>query len=300
MSLIKPWEHDCKVQVILLELIIPALLSVIKRILADHLDGGKWDSPTTDLQEKTIAAPKHNKYCESVFGYLDRFLRQKPNSTLLAMEAYVLFCHNKTLEWINSKTDKERQQLMDFARKEKKVRQKFKERRNQIHQERQRILQEKVLEEERKKTARIKKLENYTNQILIWGLWQTEEEVDQELSRSKTQSDKQEAISAQLNFRNHVLKQKCDDQNVYVMSELVSGRRKKLSISKLSANVKKLIQHSFTITVPPENAQEQSITLVGKKVMHAFEGNGERVWHSGHVISQVCTMAIPIIINPKG
>jgi hypothetical protein len=72
MSLIKPWEHDCKVQVII-ELIIPALLSVIKRILADHLDGGKWDSPTTDLQEKIIADPKHNKYFESAFGYLDRF-----------------------------------------------------------------------------------------------------------------------------------------------------------------------------------------------------------------------------------
>jgi hypothetical protein len=144
------------------------------------------------------------------------------------MEAYLLFCHNKTLEWINSKRDKERQQLMDFARKEeKKVRQKFKERRNQSHQERQRILQEKVLEEERKKAARIKKIENYTNQILICGLWQREEEVDQALSRSKTQSDKEEAISAQLNFQNHVRKQKCDDQNVYVMSELVSRRRKK-------------------------------------------------------------------------
>jgi hypothetical protein len=39
MSLIKPREHDCKGQVIL-ELIIQAVLSVIKRILADHLDGG--------------------------------------------------------------------------------------------------------------------------------------------------------------------------------------------------------------------------------------------------------------------
>jgi hypothetical protein len=89
------------------------------------------------------------------------------------------------------------------------------------------------------------------------------------------QGQKLKVISKkQLNFRKRVLKQKCDDQNAYVMSELVSGRRKKLSISKLSANVKKIIQHSFTITVPPENAQEQSIAIVGGNVMHAFEGKG--------------------------
>ncbi|CAG2220925.1 unnamed protein product [Mytilus edulis] len=108
LSLVKPWEQDDKVHVIL-QMIIPALTGVVKRLLADHLVGGKWNNPTEDQKYKTLAIPKHNKFCESVFGYLDRFIREKPNSTVLAMESYVLFCHNKTLEWLSNKPAGERQ-----------------------------------------------------------------------------------------------------------------------------------------------------------------------------------------------
>ena len=150
-ALMKPSEYDNKVQVIL-QVIIPSLLSVMKRILKDHVEGGKWDNPTQELENKTKGVPKHNKYSESVFGYLDRFLKEKPNSSTLAMEAYILFCHNKTLDWLDRKTDKERRQLVDSARKEeKKMRKQFKERKHNIKLERQRLLQEKIREEERKK-----------------------------------------------------------------------------------------------------------------------------------------------------
>ena len=66
------------------------------------------------------------------------------------------------------------------------MKEKFKARKKVIELERQQILQEKIQETERKKEARLKKVENYTNQVLIWGLWQTEDEVDQALLRLKT------------------------------------------------------------------------------------------------------------------
>lgn len=74
-SLVKSWEHDDKVQVIL-QMLIPALTGVVKRLLADHLDGGKWDNTSADRKYKTLAAPTHNKLCVSVFRYLDRFIRE--------------------------------------------------------------------------------------------------------------------------------------------------------------------------------------------------------------------------------
>lgn len=106
-----------KVQVIL-QMLIPALTGVVKRLLADHLDGGKWDNPTDDQKYKTLAAPTHNKLCESGFGYLDRSIREHPNATILAMESYVLFCHNKTLEWLSNKPAGEKHTLLEMARKE--------------------------------------------------------------------------------------------------------------------------------------------------------------------------------------
>lgn len=118
-SLVKSWEHDDKVQVIL-QMLIPALTGVVKRLLADHLDGGKWDNPSADRKYKTLAAPKHNKLCVSVFRYLDRFIRENRNATLLAMESYVLFSHNKTLEWLSNKPAGERHTVLEIARKEER------------------------------------------------------------------------------------------------------------------------------------------------------------------------------------
>ena len=110
------------------------------------------------------------------------------------------------------------------------------------------------------------------------GLWQTESEVDQALLRLKTLKDKHLAISAQLNFRKHVLKQRMEGEpNIYSMTELVHERRKKLSIQTFSENIKKLIRHSYT--VQPEGTDDGNVILVGKKVKHAFEENGEKVWY---------------------
>ncbi|XP_071149165.1 uncharacterized protein [Mytilus edulis] len=293
LSLVKPWEHDDKVHVIL-QMIIPALTGVVKRLLADHLVGGKWNNPTEDQKYKTLATPKHNKFCESVFGYLDRFIREKPNSTVLAMESYVLFCHNKTLEWLSNKPAGERHSLLEMARKdEKKMREKFKARKKVIELERQQILQEKIQETERKKEARLKKVEHYTNQVLIWGLWQSEEEVDQALLGLKTKKDKIEAITAQLNFRKHVLKQTVDDQSdVYNQSSIVNGKRQKFTIDKFTSNIKKLVRRAYTIQI---NENDNDTIIVGKKVKHGFEESAETKWYFGQVISQVTVIKIRMV-----
>ena len=60
--------------------------------------------PTTNL------APKRD------FAVLDRLLSQKPNATYIALEAVILFSHNKTSEWLNAKPQGERQRLIQAAR----------------------------------------------------------------------------------------------------------------------------------------------------------------------------------------
>jgi hypothetical protein len=47
-------------------------------------------------------------------------------------------------------------------------------------------LEEKMRKQEEAEKKRVKKLEEYTNNILTWGLWQTEDQVDFHLNTQKT------------------------------------------------------------------------------------------------------------------
>jgi hypothetical protein len=70
------WTHDDKVLVIL-KVILPAIAELLQRIFADHLVGGKWDEASPEEIAKVRGLPNHNKFSESVFGHLDRLLREK-------------------------------------------------------------------------------------------------------------------------------------------------------------------------------------------------------------------------------
>ena len=57
---------------------------------------------------------------------------------------------------------------------------------------------------------RLRKKEQQTADIVYWGLWQTEQQVDDALA-SMGVVEQMKALKAQLNFRQQVLKQKPDD-----------------------------------------------------------------------------------------
>ena len=243
-ALIRQFEHDNSV-IVILKIMLPSLQGVLKRLLSDHLEGGVWDSPSEDLMIKTRSTPKHNKFSESIFGYLDRFLREKPNASLIAAEAYIAFCHNKTLAWLENKGEQKKAELTSYARREEpKYRSKFRDRIAAIQLEQRQIIKEKLIELERKYQLKIQKKIVMTDDICVWGLWQTELEVDQSLNAIATKTDKIKALSAQLKFRKNVLYQSIDNQalkNLYSLSKVVNGKRKKMSVDELSANVKALI-----------------------------------------------------------
>ena len=94
--LIRPWAHDDTVTV-LLGMILPAMARALQRIFADHLEGGRWVDAPAEVRQQAAGLPKHNKFSESVFGHLDPLIREKPNITTIATEAYIMFSHNSTL-----------------------------------------------------------------------------------------------------------------------------------------------------------------------------------------------------------
>ena len=48
---------------------------------------------------------------------LDRLIREKPHSTILALEAHILFSNNKTSSWFASQTPEVQGELMETARR---------------------------------------------------------------------------------------------------------------------------------------------------------------------------------------
>ena len=71
---------------------------------------------------------------------LDRLIREKPHSTILALEAHILFSNNKTSSWFASQTPKAQDELMETARRMSQKYKKFQERLAMIQQKRSELL----------------------------------------------------------------------------------------------------------------------------------------------------------------
>lgn len=109
---------------------------------------------------------------EFLFGQLDFLLKYRPNASVLCNEAYLMYSHNKTKEWLNTLDDTTREQYLNECRKESKgLREKCHARLKEIEQSRFDVMKRK------EKELAEKKKEGFTNDILYFGLWQSQEDV---------------------------------------------------------------------------------------------------------------------------
>lgn len=157
-SLVTTSEHDDDV-CIKLSVILPAMAKLTQSHFSDHLPGGLYKNPNDELRDITRSVEKHNKYSESIFAYLDCLLRFKPHLKTLSAEAYIMFAHNKTKKWLDTKNPNEMAQELHVSEAYKdvdKTRQKYKERKQEMHLRKQAILREKLekAEKSQKKASR--------------------------------------------------------------------------------------------------------------------------------------------------
>lgn len=90
-----------------------------------------------------------------------------------------MFLNNKTLFWLEQKGIQEQKSLMkEASRNVKTLREKYKDRLNEIDQNRKIVINEAIAKLEKNQKEKIRKLEQFTNDILIHGLWQSEAEID--------------------------------------------------------------------------------------------------------------------------
>lgn len=92
---------------------------------------------------------------------------------------------------------------------------KFKQREDHIRAKRTEKQEADFRIKQEQEWRRIERLEQETTDMLCYGLWQTVEQDEDELSKIKSKMEKEEAPKVQLRFRKNVLKQSCD-KNVCV------------------------------------------------------------------------------------
>ena len=126
---------------------------------------------------------------ERDFAVLDRYLREKLNAQLIALEVMILFTHNKTSLWMAQLSSCEREELFQAARKlAPAFKEKFKGRREEIEQKRRHEMEKRIEENAHKELKVAQEKEKLTIEIQEYGCMGTRrEEVDNGLELCETQ-----------------------------------------------------------------------------------------------------------------
>ena len=172
------FDIDDEVETIL-NVILPALSTLLKEHYKDILNG-------SIPKQETNSVVKHNIFAERVFAYTDHLLKCKPNISHISVEAYTMFCLNKTSEWLNKKDQVEREQLVTLARKEApKLHSLFMKRKKQIKSKRMENLKQKRDQEEKRKAKQMLEKEMIHREISYFGFYQSKHQLEISLKEIK-------------------------------------------------------------------------------------------------------------------
>eukprot|EP00112_Aurelia_sp_Birch-Aquarium-sp1_P002389 Seg1263.2 transcript_id=Seg1263.2/GoldUCD/mRNA.D3Y31 product="hypothetical protein" protein_id=Seg1263.2/GoldUCD/D3Y31 len=204
-----------------LEIIFSGFAVVTKRLLEDHMEGGKFWNKDQDqaFRKETKNVEKSNVKSERDFGMLDYQMKLKPKATDFAIEGIIMFKANKTGDWREKLTNEKRKKFLEIARKSKKMqREKYLSTKQQVTTQRAQNMSEKLkIKEQKEREQRILK-ETLHSKIEKFGLWKTKEEVISGMGKIAGIGKKREALWLQIRFRNKVLGNKHSDKSVFQLT----------------------------------------------------------------------------------
>ncbi|XP_066920601.1 putative leucine-rich repeat-containing protein DDB_G0290503 [Clytia hemisphaerica] len=241
-TLTSQFEHDESMTKPLLEMIFASFTVVSKRMLEDHLVGGKYDNPSEETSQEAVAVPTSNALNERTFGMLDYLKRAKPKALDMVYEGIIMFNLNKTKAWRDNLSKSDLMMVMERARTSVKEQKKlFFQRKQQIHNEKEEKTKQAALEKKRKAENLASFKEQLTVQIQekCNGLWTDKETIEKELGKLDTAKSKRESLKVQLDFRKTVLQMNtiCHKSLFFLTSQ---GKNK--SIEELKNNLLKIIE----------------------------------------------------------
>ena len=103
------------------ELMFGGFVYLLKKMLGDHLHGGKYAAPDQNLCQETLSVPTTNANPEQDFGMLDRLMKLKPKALDIVYEGIIMFTANNTRGWRDRLPKDQFDITMGFARESKKL-----------------------------------------------------------------------------------------------------------------------------------------------------------------------------------
>ena len=289
-SLFTPSIHDTTTEHILLSL-FKTFENLLDRVLADHqLVMTASAERKEEVRSETRTVTPTNTISERDFGKLDRLLREKPNASILALEARIMFSNNKTSQWFRAKSPQERTKMLEEARKNApQHRRRYKEHISKLQEERKQIQLKRAKEREETERKQVESKEKITSELTEYGLWVSAAEVNRHVNALKSETKKRKALKAQLRFRKKVLQQQHQDESVFAFSSKEKGQ---FTSTILCENLLQLVQSCVSLeqscaSLEPISGSSES-SLTGKCIQHNFkEPDGAIKAYEGRIISQV-------------
>ena len=244
--------------------------------------------------------PTTNVAPERDFAVLDRLLHEKPNAMSIALEAMILFSHNKTASWVEKQSSKSKEHLFQVARTlAPTMKKRFVDRKKAIEKKCEEDLVKRQEETARVQHKKLLQKQKLTQEIKSIGLWTNQTEVNSALGNLHTKTAKTKALKLQFNFRQKVLGQTHSDKSLLKFSH----NGKQYTVEQLRKNLCKLLKdqesHSTTCDVTPVVTVEEILLqpqlLVGKKIKQRFNENGRLVWYEGTVLSMLETKEYEVV-----
>ncbi|PAA50620.1 hypothetical protein BOX15_Mlig018636g1 [Macrostomum lignano] len=237
-----------------LQVICAHMLVLLQREVADHLDGGRLRSLSTEDSAAAAQAPKDNVAGERMFAALDYSVQGKPHMRLLARESTVLFGQNRTADWLREKSEGEKDLILTRARALAPLMESRAARLATLNRERrQELMRRKLDERQRKKQQRAANLRNTISGVESYGgMWRTAEGMASNLA-SLQPAEQETAIKAQLRLHK-CTKMVLPKDKSHLLN--FSARGVRFSLAQLHQNLEEVLE----ILAQQTEAAQQSAT----------------------------------------
>ena len=194
-----------------LQIMCAAFSTYSNRLLQDHLPGGMYHAMSTEAAATSSSVATTNVCSERVFAQLDKLMREKPNSSLVAIEGIILFSANNTSEWLQQQSPEKRKALFASAISgAEQHRQLYHQRCKAIATHHQQQIQEKQRKKQEKEKQDLQLKQQLTDEVGRMGLWASQDEVALKLAALPASAAKVHALKSQIRYRKTVLNQVAD------------------------------------------------------------------------------------------
>ncbi len=261
-----------------LELYCQQCLIILERQGKDQLPGGKYYIPDENVKAIAKSVPTTNMVSKRDFAMLDWLMRFKPHSSTLHKSTLIQWKNNKTASYLDSLSAKERETLLENARKNaSKIASDFKANQQALKAEKLAKLQSKQEEKEKKEENAAAKAVSLTNRLVHFGgVWSSIEEVENQIEKYRVEgwSDKQlcEAVYCQICYFRDVIKakgerelfQKSAKQKLKTLDELTQNLKKILEVNAIQPEEPSSHLSYYPLQQVTENVDNQKKSMVAK------------------------------------